>query len=314
MNECDDTLVGAIEAGGTKFVCAIGSRPYNGLVSRIEFPTRADPKGLLARVVEWLEERQHALGRLRGIGIACFGPVDLEPASPTYGFITSTPKPGWDHTDVVGPLRRAFGDIPIGFDTDVNGAALGEFRWGNAAGVEDFVYITMGTGIGAGGMANGRLLRGLVHPEMGHLILPRLAGDDFEGSCPYHGACWEGLCSGPAIAKRTGIPASQVPRDHPAWHSVAHYTACAIANITYVLSPRKIVLGGSVRKAGLLGEDAFLGLVRVGVHDCLQGYIASPALSRAAMAEYIVPPILGDDAGICGAIALAHCALERSRP
>src|SRR4051812_19064442 len=185
MARIPDVLVGGIEAGGTKFVCAVGTGPGDRMLARASFPTGDRPAELLATVAGWLQEQEGRHGRLRALGIASFGPVDLRPGSPTYGFITSTPKPGWQDTDVVGRLRAAFGDIPIGFDTDVNGAALGEHAWGNAAGLSDFVYITLGTGIGAGAMVGGELLHGLVHPEMGHMLLPRAPGDDFPGVCPY---------------------------------------------------------------------------------------------------------------------------------
>jgi fructokinase len=303
-------LAGAIEAGGTKFVCAVGSGPGDRLLDRVQFPTGSDPASLLAQVAEWLQDRQQQHGPLAAIGIASFGPVDLDPASPTYGTITSTPKPGWANADIVGTIQAAFPGIPIGFDTDVNGAALGEKRWGAAQGLTDFLYITAGTGLGGGGMARGELLHGLVHPEMGHMGLPRVGDDTFEGICPYHGRCWEGLCSGPAIEKRAGMPAENLPPDHPAWEITTRYMAHALVNLTCVLSPRRIVIGGSIRKAGQLGEERFFDQVRRAYRSILADYIVSPALTEAGIAEYIVPPLLGDDAGVCGAIALAQAALE----
>ena len=170
--------------------------------------------------------------------------------------------------------------------------------------------MTAGTGIGGGGMARGRLLHGLVHPEMGHIAMPVLDGDSFPGVCPYHGRCWEGLCSGPAIARRAGRPAETLEPDHPAWAITIRYLAHALATLTCVLSPRRIVLGGSVRKGGRLGEEAFFHRLRDHVRDVLAGYVASPALSAAGIAEFIVPPDLGDDAGVCGAIALAQHAVQ----
>lgn len=303
-------LVGAIEAGGTKFVCGVGSGPGDELRSRAEFPTTDDSARVLAQVCAWFEAQQRTHGKLDAIGIASFGPVDLDRASTTYGFITSSPKPGFRDTDIVGALRRVFPDVPIGFDTDVNGAGLGEFTWGNARGLEDFVYITIGTGIGAGGMAGGRLLHGLVHPEMGHLRLPRVGGDTFEGVCPYHGSCWEGLCSGLAMQVRTGMRAEELPADHPAWRLEAQYIALAIENILYVLSPRRIIVGGSVRKGGQLGEARFFEWIRRGVQASLNGYVVSSAVG-AGIDEYIVAPLLGDDAGVCGAIALGLRAMGR---
>ncbi len=303
-----NVLVGAIEAGGTKFVCAVGSGPGDHLVSRVEFPTSDDPSFLLRQVIAWLKDQEHTHGKLSAIGVASFGPLDLDCCSATFGFITSTPKPNWQNTNLLGPLREAFSNLPIGFDTDVNGASLGEFYWGNARGLEDFVYVTIGTGIGAGGMARGRLLHGLIHPEMGHLLLPRAPGDDFAGVCPYHGPCWEGLCSGEALQARTGLQAEILPADHPAWRLETDYIAAALSSIICVLSPRKIILGGSVRKAGRLGEARFFEWIRESVQRKLNHYVASPALG-AGIHEYIVPPMLGDDAGVCGAIALGQNAL-----
>jgi fructokinase len=306
-----DVVVGGIEAGGTKFVCAVGRGPEDARQpgNRVEFATGDNPGRLIARVVEWFREKQQQVP-LSAIGIASFGPVDLVSGSSSYGHITSTPKPGWANTDLVGPIQRALGDIPVGFDTDTNGAGLGEFFWGRAAGLDDFVYITIGTGIGAGGMAGGRLLHGLVHPETGHLRLPRIAGDTFPGACKYHGDCWEGLCSGQAIRQRTGMPAQELPPDHPAWAYETQYIAYAIANIVCTLSPRRVIVGGSVSKGGQLGEAAFFRAIRQQVQAVLNGYVVSPSLLGDGIHDYVVPPQLGDDAGVCGAIALGQCALS----
>jgi fructokinase len=303
-------FVGAIEAGGTKFVCAVGRGPRSEMLERVEFPTGSDPQALLTRVCDWLRMQQERHGKLAALGVASFGPVDLDRSSRTYGHITSTPKPGWRDFDLLEPLRAAFPALPLAFDTDVNGAALGERRWGAAQGLDDFVYITVGTGVGGGGMARGSLLHGLVHPEMGHMGLPRLADDEFEGNCPFHGRCWEGLCSGPAIEKRTGMSAPDLPPDHPAWALTIRYMAQALFNITCVLSPRRIVLGGSIRKAGQLGQECFFEALRRDFHDICADYIKSPAMTPEGLREYIVPPALGDDAGICGAIALAQVEID----
>ena len=305
-----DPIYGAIEAGGTKFVCAVGSGTGELLLERTQFPTGSDPARLMRGVVEWFAAQEKKHGAMAGLGVASFGPVDLDERSPTYGFITTTPKPGWQNADIVGPLRRAFPGLPIGFDTDVNGAGVGEARWGAALGLEDFVYVTVGTGIGGGGMARGYLLHGLGHPEMGHMGLPRIPGDDFEGACPFHGRCWEGLCSGPAIGKRTGMSVEQLPHDHPAWELTILYMAHSLANLTYVLSPRRIIVGGSVRKGGQLGEEQFFARLRAAFREVLAGYISSPALTETGIEEFIVPPQLGDDAGVCGAIALAHSKVQ----
>lgn len=303
-------IVGAIEAGGTKFICSVGRGPGAGLLERAQFSTGDDPLRLMSEVVAWFAEQQKRHGALAAMGVASFGPVDLDDQSPKHGFITTTPKPGWQNADILGPLRRAFPGVALGFDTDVNGAALGEHRWGAARGLEDFVYVTVGTGIGGGGMARGRLLHGLVHPEMGHMGVPRLAGDDFAGACSFHGRCWEGLCSGTAIAKRAGMPAEDLPPEHPAWEATIRTMAHALVNLTCVLSPRRIILGGSVRKGGRLGEEVFFARLRAAFREIMAGYIASPALSESGIAQFIVPPELGDDAGVCGAIALAQEALR----
>jgi fructokinase len=308
----NDRLVGGIEAGGTKFVCALGTGPKDGLLARVELPTSDDPQKVLTDVATWFEQQQKRWGNVAALGVASFGPVDLDRASSTYGFITSTPKPGWRNTDLVGFLRGVFPDVPMGFDTDVNGAALGEHVWGRARGLEDFVYITIGTGIGAGGMVGGRLLHGLVHPEMGHMRLAREPGDDFAGVCQYHGACWEGLCSGPAMFARAGKPADRLSADDPAWQLEMTYVARAIGNLVCVLSPRRIIVGGSVRKGGLLGEAGFFAGVRRGVLQSLAGYVVSPAFEGAGIDAYIVAPELGDDAGVCGAIALGLQAMDRT--
>ncbi|CAN5154897.1 ROK family protein [soil metagenome] len=308
MSGTASDLIAGLEAGGTKFVCGIGTGG-DRLLARVAFPTGNDPATVLSKIVEWLTLQQNQFGPVKALGIASFGPVELHPDSPTFGLITSTPKPGWQNTDLITPLRRAVGDIPVGFDTDVNGAALAERRWGAACGLDDFIYLTMGTGIGGGGMARGQLLHGLVHPEMGHLRLPRLAGDTFPGVCPFHGDCWEGLCSGPAILARTGVPAEDLPADHPTWPQVVEYTAMAIANLICTLSPRRIILGGSIRKAGHFTEARFFRLLCERVQRLMTGYVVAPPLIGEAIHEYIVPPLLGDDAGVIGALELGRNTL-----
>lgn len=298
-----NALVGAIEAGGTKFVCAVGTCPQD--LDRIEFPSGDSPEYVLAQVTDWLGEQQRRRGKLQAIGIGSFGPIDLHRDSPTYGHITSTPKSGWRNTDILGAVRRVFPDIPLAFDTDVNGAALGEFHWGNGEGLHDFIYITIGTGIGGGVMVGGQLLHGLVHSEMGHLRLPRIPGDAFAGVCPFHGDCWEGLCSGPALLARAKMAAEAIPPEHEAWDRETQYIAYAVANLVCVLSPQRVIIGGSVRKGGQLGQDRFFRMVRARVRTALNDYLVSPPLQED-IDRFIVPPFLGDDAGICGAIALAQ--------
>lgn len=302
-------IVGAVEAGGTKVVCALGRGPGTGILARTQLATGDDPRSLLARVIEWFGSESRLHGVPSAFGVASFGPLDLDPASPRHGFITTTPKPGWRGTDLLGPIRAAFPGRPIGLDTDVNGAALGEARWGAARGLEDFVYVTVGTGIGGGGVARGRPLHGLVHPEMGHIPMPVLDGDAFPGTCRVHGRCWEGLCAGPAIAARADRPAEELAADDPAWDLTIRYMAQALATLTLVLSPRRIIVGGSVRKAGRLGEAAFFARLRSALLESLGGYVDSPSLRPGGIDAYVVPPALGDDAGILGAMALAQDAI-----
>ena len=289
-------MYAGVEAGGTKFVCAVGTGP-DDLSDPVTIPTTT-PAETLRRTIEAL--RDH--GPLDAIGVAAFGPVDLRRGSPTYGFITSTPKPHWTDTDVVGPLRAAF-DVPVGFDTDVNGAALGERRWGAAQGLDTFVYVTVGTGIGAGGMAAGAPLHGLLHPEMGHLLVRRHPDDDLAGTCPYHGDCLEGLASGPAIERRWGRPGRQLGDDLPAAVDLeASYLAQLAVSITYVLSPARIVLGG-----GVMHLPGLLDAVRERTLALLNGYLDVPAIT-AEVEHYLVAPGLGDRAGVLGAVALAERA------
>ena len=221
-------LFGGIEGGGTKFICAVGTSPDD--IRREErFPTTT-PNETLDKAIRFFKQAEADFGRLSALGIACFGPLDPEPASPTFGFILPTTKPSWSNVNVVGAMKSAF-EIPIAFDTDVNGAALGEWTWGAAQGLDTFIYLTIGTGVGGGGIVNGKLLHGLLHPEMGHILLPHdLQRDPFEGVCPFHKDCFEGLASGPAIEKRWGQKAETLPPEHPAWELEAHYIALALAN------------------------------------------------------------------------------------
>lgn len=295
------TLYGGIEAGGTKWVCAAGTGPED-IRAETRFPTTT-PVETLARAVTFFQPFQRE-GTLAALGVGAFGPIDLHPRSATYGFITSTPKPGWANTDVVGVLRSALG-VPITFETDVNAAAFGEYRWGAARDCDVAVYLTIGTGIGGGVVTNGRLLHGLVHPEIGHMRLPRNPPrDPFQGACPYHGDCLEGLASGPAIARRWGQSAETLPPDHSAWELQAHYLGLALANLVCVLSPQRIVLGG-----GVMEQPHLFPLVRREVQVLLNNYVRAPAILDD-IDRYIVPPGLGSRAGIMGAIALARAAPE----
>lgn len=298
-------LFGGIEAGGTKFVCAVGNGPETLREAR-RFPTTT-PQETLGRAIAYFREIEAGGDTLRALGVASFGPVDPAPGSPTFGHITSTPKPGWANTDIVGALRAAL-NVPIGFDTDVNGAALGEHRWGAAQGLDTFVYLTVGTGIGGGAMVGGQLLHGLAHPEMGHLRIPHdREADPFSGICPYHGDCLEGLASGPAIEARWQQRGETLPADHPAWDLEARYLALGVVNVILTLSPQRVILGGGVMQAAHI-----LPRVRQEVLALLNGYVAVPALT-ADIDHYLIAPGLGDRAGVLGAIALAEQALTTGR-
>lgn len=289
-------LWGGIEAGGTKFVCAVARGPGD-LMAETRFPTTI-PAETIGRAVAFFRQQ----GPMQAIGIASFGPLDPNPSSPTFGHITSTPKPNWAHVDLAGEVRRAL-SVPVSFDTDVNGAALAEGLWGAAQGLDTFVYLTVGTGIGGGCVANGRVVHGLVHPEMGHMRIPHdLEDDPLPGACPYHGDCLEGLAAGPAIEARWGQRAETLPPDHPAWPLEANYLALGLVNIIGCLSPQRIILGG-----GVMHQAQLFPLIRHRVQDLLNNYLKSPSILDH-IDDYIVPPNLGDQAGVWGAIALAQQA------
>ena len=292
-----DRLYGGIEAGGTKFVCAVGTGPDDlRAVTVIETTTPAETIG---QAIAFLQE-QASQTPLTAIGIASFGPVDLDPTSKTYGYITATPKPGWRYADLQGRVQRALG-VPVAFDTDVNGAALGEHRWGAAQQQDNVIYLTVGTGVGGGALVHGQLLHGLLHPEMGHILLPHdWQADPYAGFCPYHGDCLEGLAAGPAIEARWGQPAQTLAPDHPAWALEAHYLALGIVSLSLALSPQRVVLGG-----GVMHQQALYPMIREKVRAKLNGYLQAPLILDRPD-EYIVPPGLGDRAGVLGAIALAQ--------
>jgi fructokinase len=292
-------LYGGIEAGGTKFVCAVGSGPQD-LRAEERFPTTT-PEETIGHAVRFFRA-QAQREPLAGIGIASFGPIDPSPTSPTYGYITTTPKVGWPNTDFAGAMRRALG-VPVGMDTDVNVAALGEGRWGAAQGLDTFVYLTVGTGIGGGGMVNGELVHGLLHPEMGHIRVPHdWAQDPYPGYCPYHGDCLEGLAAGPALLGRWGQPAETLPLDHRAWALEAHYLALGLVSLICIVSPQRIILGG-----GVMEQAHLMPLIRQEVKRLLNGYIQMSAIVECRE-DYIVTPGLGNRSGALGAIALAERA------
>jgi fructokinase len=292
-------VFGAIEGGGTKFVCAVGTGPDDLAVT--QFSTES-PEPTIARAVAFLKER--AGTQLQAVGIGSFGPVDLRPSSPTFGCITSTPKPGWQNYDFAGTVRKALG-IPVGFDTDVDASALGEAHWGAGRSISDFLYLTVGTGIGGGAIVNGQILHGMIHPEVGHIHIPHeLQRDPYPGACPFHGDCLEGLASGPAMEKRWGKPAHELPVDHPAWALEAHYLALGLVNLVCTLSPKRVVLGG-----GVMQQQFLFPLIRSELIRLLNGYVRSKELIEN-IEQYVVPPKLGNRAGIAGALVLAEQAFR----
>jgi fructokinase len=284
---------GGVEAGGTKWVCGIGTGP-DDLHALETFPTTT-PGETLARTAEFFARN----GGVSAVGVGSFGPIDLQ-----AGRITTTPKPGWMDTDVVSVLHDALG-VPVAFDTDVNAAALGEGRWGAAIGLDTFCYFTVGTGIGGGVMAGGRLVHGLLHPEVGHIRIPHdRTRDPFVGACPYHGDCFEGLASGSAVAQRWGRPSEELGDRSEVWELEAEYLALGVVNVICAVSPQRVILGGGVMK-----QPSLLPLIRARTRELLNGYISAPELSDG-LDEYIVGPALGDRAGVLGAIELARLAVE----
>jgi fructokinase len=295
MNE----LFGGIEAGGTKFVCAVGSGP-NDIQALTQFPTTT-PQETLERVVDFFQEQQRK-ANIAAIGIGTFGPVNLDPDSAKFGYITTTPKPGWSDANFKGIVEDRL-KLPVAIDTDVNAAALGENRWGAAQNLHTFLYLTIGTGIGGGGMADGRLLHGLTHPEMGHIRIPHdWKADPFPGTCPYHGDCFEGLAAGPSLQKRYGVRGETLPEDHPAWSLLAGYISLALNNFICTLSPQCIILGG-----GVMDQDHLLRSIRKNTQSLLNKYVSAPEILED-IDNYIVRPQLRGKAGVLGAIALAISA------
>lgn len=288
--------IGAIEAGGTKFVCGIGDE--NGRIEdQISFPT-GHPDQTMPKVIEYFQGKG-----VEAIGIGSFGPIDISQGSPTYGYITTTPKPGWANYDLLGTLKQVF-PVPFGWDTDVNAAVYGEVKWGAAQGLSNCLYITVGTGVGVGVYAEGKLVHGLVHPEGGHVLTRRHPEDDFAGICPYHGDCLEGMAAGPAIEARWGKKGHELPAEHKAWEMEAFYIAGALTDAVLLLSPHKIILGG-----GVMQQPQLYPLIREAVRRNLNGYVSSNTILDH-MDEYIVAPGLGQQAGLCGALALGLTAMS----
>lgn len=271
-------------------VCAIGNE-HGEIEKRISLPTET-PEITLPAMEAFYRENQ-----IEALGIACFGPIDLNRASATYGYITTAPKLAWQNCDIVGYFRRAL-KVPVGFDTDVNGSALGEATWGASRGLENSMYITIGTGIGAGIVVGGKLLHGMLHPEAGHILLRPHPEETYEGKCPFHKNCFEGLAAGPAIEARWGAKGVELAGRREVWELEAYYIGQALADYIMVLSPQRIILGG-----GVMHQEQLLPMIRREVKEQLAGYIVTKELED--MESYIVLPALKDNQGIMGALKLA---------
>lgn len=303
-------LIGGIEAGGTKMVCAVAEVADQGntekvgavgevkILDRISLPT-GQPKETIAEMIDYFKKWD-----IEALGIGCFGPVDLNRKSATYGYITKTPKLAWADCDIVGAFKEAL-QIPVGFDTDVNGAILGEVTWGAAKGCESAIYITIGTGVGVGVYCNGSLLHGLVHPEGGHMLLSKHPEDSYKGRCPFHANCVEGLAAGPAIEERWGKKGYELSDCAEVWELEAYYIAQAITNYIVTYSPEKIILWG-----GVMHQEHLFDMVRTRVKEMLGGYVHHPMVEDQ-IENYIIPPALGENPGILGAIRLGM--LEKDR-
>lgn len=286
--------LGALEAGGTKMVCAIGDETGK-IFEQISFPTKT-PEDTVPAMIEYFRKAD-----VEALGIGCFGPIDPDKKSKTYGYITSTPKLAWADYDMAGTFERALG-IPVGFDTDVNGSVLGEVTFGQAKGKSCVIYITIGTGVGAGIYIEGRLLHGMLHPEAGHVMVNRREDDKYEGKCPYHKACLEGMAAGPALEARWGEKAVNLKDRKEVWDLEAYYIAQALTGYILTLSPEMIILGG-----GVMHQEQLFPLIRNYVKEMLNGYIKTEELKD--MEHYIVPASLNDDQGIMGALELGRRAL-----
>lgn len=286
-------LFGTIEAGGTKFVVAVVDHERNILV-RKTIPTES-PDVTLPKVLEIFKDYE-----LTSLGIGSFGPIDLNQSSATYGYITSTPKPFWNNVDIVGYFKTHL-NIPIGFDTDVNAAAYAELFYGAAMGLNNCVYLTVGTGIGGGVVVNSDMVHGLSHPEVGHILVNRHPNDTYVGTCPFHKDCLEGLAAGPSIKARYGIEGQNLPIDHEAWEFESYYLAQAIMNLVLILSPEKIILGG-----GVMHQEHLLKKIREQLMVLLNDYVDVSKMDE----NFIVNPQLGDNAGLFGAFKLAQSAID----
>lgn len=290
--------LGALEAGGTKMVCAIGDETGK-IYEQVSIPTET-PEITIPKLVAYFQEKE-----IDALGIACFGPIDLNKKSETYGYITSTTKLPWINCDMVGAFHKALG-CPIGFDTDVNGSVLGEATFGQAKGKKNVVYITIGTGVGAGIYAEGNLVHGMMHPEAGHVLIRKRQDDTYEGKCPYHGACLEGMAAGPAIEERWGQKAITLKDRKEVWDLEAYYIAQALVDYIVVLSPEMIILGG-----GVMHQEQLFPMIRSYVKELLAGYIQTKQIED--LEHYIVPASLNDDQGIMGCLELARQAFVQTK-
>lgn len=282
--------LGALEAGGTKMVCAVGDEKGT-ILERESFPT-VTPQETMPALIDYFKTRN-----IEGLGIGCFGPIDPDKNSATYGYITSTPKLAWQNYDIVGAFKEALG-CPVGFDTDVNASALGEATYGITRGLDSSIYVTIGTGVGVGVYMDGRLVHGMMHPEAGHMLLAKHPEDTYEGKCPFHHTCLEGLAAGPAIEERWGDKAFHLTDNTKVWEMEAFYIAQALVNYTLTLSPRRIVLGG-----GVMHQTQLLPLIRDKYAGLMAGYVVTKELQD--LESYIVPYSLNDNQGIMGCLQLA---------
>lgn len=294
-------FIGALEAGGTKMVCSIGNE-QGDVLQRASFPTLT-PEETVPQIVDFIKKFD-----VEALGIGSFGPLDLNPASPTYGSITLTPKLAWKNYPLLDELRNRIG-VPAAIDTDVNAAALAEHKMGAGKGLGSMLYVTIGTGIGGGLVVDGKLVHGLVHPEIGHMFLRPMDNDPMpQGVCPFHSGCLEGLASGPSIEKRWGLSAKLMTQDHPAWDLEAEYLAQMCANMIVTMSPEIIVLGG-----GVMQQMHLFPRIREKTIRLLNGYVASEKLTAGNIDSYIVPPALGINSGVTGALLLGAQALETAK-
>lgn len=295
-------LIGGIEGGGTKFNVVVVEEPIGipeeapEILAEAQFPTTTHEE-TFGQITQFFQKNGGS--RLQAVGVACFGPLDLNPSSPSFGQITTTPKPGWSDLDIPEILEAEL-EVPVYIDTDVNGAALGEYFWGAGQGYPNLLYLTVGTGIGGGVLVDGKPLHGLTHPEMGHISVPHdWDKDPFNGSCPYHGDCLEGLAAGPALLERWEIPGEKLPENHPGWALEADYLAAALADYALTLSPQRIILGG-----GIMQRSFLFPMIRTRVQTKLNNYLLHPAVNEQ-IDDHIVPPGLGGYAGSLGAVGLA---------